>query len=396
MKYAIILPDGAADDSPLPELGGRTPLDAARIPHMDSVAEHGVLGRVVTVPEGFTSATDVATLCLFGYDPHRYYSGRAPIEAVAKGLKARPDQLIFRCNFVTITDGRMSDFTAGHIAQAEADALIATLDAELGSEGWAFYAGISYRNLMFASNAADMKLRCQPPHDIPDQPVGSHWPKGEGAERVMDLMQRAERIVADHAVNVQRKAAGRAPVTHIWLWGQGRPVTLPTFASRFGLEGAVITGVDIVRGIALGMGMRLIQVPGATGYIDTDYAAKGRAAVAAIDEVDVVVVHVEAADEAGHLGDAAEKVTALERIDADIVGPVLARLRQEKKWRILVAPDHPTPVSTKSHSPVPPPFCYAGSDVAAASGKPFTEASAIAAGLFIDPGVELIERFVRG
>jgi 2,3-bisphosphoglycerate-independent phosphoglycerate mutase len=396
MKYAIILPDGAADDSPLAELEGRTPLEAARIPHMDWVAEHGVLGRALTVPEGFTSATDVATLCLFGYDPHRYYSGRAPIEAVAKGLQARPDQLIFRCNFVTIADGCMRDFTAGHIPQAEADALIAALDAELGAEGCAFYAGVSYRNLMFASNAADMKLRSQPPHDIPDQPVAGYWPKGEGAERVMAIMQRAERLIAGHPVNQRRKAEGRAPVTNIWLWGQGRPVTLESFASRFGLHGAVITGVDIVRGIGLGMGMKLIPVKGATGYIDTDYAAKGRAAVAAIDEFDVTVVHVEAADEAGHLGHAGEKVTALERIDSEIVGPVLERLRRESAWRILVAPDHPTPVSTKSHSPVPPPFCYAGSDVQAASGRPFTERSAVEAGVFIDPGTELIERFVRG
>jgi 2,3-bisphosphoglycerate-independent phosphoglycerate mutase len=395
MKYAIILPDGAADE-PLPQLGDRTPLEAASIPHMSSVAERGVQGLVQTVPEGYVSGTDVATLCLFGYDPRRYYSGRAPIEAAAKGLTATADQLIFRCNLVTLEDGRMKDFTAGHITQPDADELIAALNADptLRDQTCTFHAGVSYRNLMFLGDAAGMQLTCAPPHDIPDQAVADHWPKGGGAERVMAVMERAAAVIADHPVNRRRREAGKSPATNIWLWGQGRPVPLPTFAERFGLRGAVITGVDIIRGLAKLMGMKLIEVPGATGYIDTNFVGKGAAAVQALDDHDLVVVHVEAADEAGHLGDAAEKVKALERIDAEIVGPVMRRLEREKEWRVLVAPDHPTPVGTRAHSPVPPPFCYAGSDVTEASKRAFSEFNGAAIGPYLEHGIELIQRFI--
>ena len=208
MKYAIILPDGAAD-FPLPQLDGKTPLEAARIPHMDSIAAAGQLGCAVTIPAGFTPGTDVGTLSLLGYDPHRYYSGRAPIEAAAKGLAARPDQMIFRCNLVTIEDGRMKDFTAGHIKQPEADRIMADLNAALGADGCEFHPSVSYRNLLLLSDAAAMELRCQPPHDIPDQPVEGYWPRGKGAERVMDLMQRAARLLADHPVTRARRADGR-------------------------------------------------------------------------------------------------------------------------------------------------------------------------------------------
>jgi 2,3-bisphosphoglycerate-independent phosphoglycerate mutase len=393
MKYVIILPDGASDE-PLAELGGKTPLEAARIPNMDWVSQNGELGRALTVPPGFTPATDVATMTLFGYDPHRHYTGRAPIEAIAKGLTARPDQIIFRCNFVTIKDGRMRDFTAGHIKQPDADALVAALNQLFAEDGCEFHAGVSYRNLMLLGNALDLELTCAPPHDIADQEALPHWPRGKGEARVRALMERAAKMLRDHPVNVRRRERGEDWATHIWLWGQGRPTVLGSFAERFDLRGAVITGVDIVRGLGLGMGMELIHVPGATGYIDTDYAAKGRAAVKAMEQYDLVVVHVEAADEAAHLGNAEEKVRALERIDADIVGPLLAALKRQPEWRMLVAPDHPTTVRSKGHSAVPPPYCFAGSGVATRSGRPFTENAAVAAGLFVDPGTRVIERFL--
>jgi len=392
MKYAVILPDGAHDE-PLPALGGRTPLEAARIPHLDWVAEHGRLGRAVTIPAGFTAGTDVGTLTLLGFDPHVYYSGRAPLEAAAKGLTARPDQLIFRCNFVTIVDGRMADFTAGHISQPHAERLVAALNEALGGDGCEFHAGVSYRNLMLLGDADGVKVACQPPHDVPGQPVAAHWPTGAGAERCQRIMERAAAVLDGHPVNRERLAAGHAPATDIWLWGQGRPTQLEPFARRHGLRGAVITAVDIIRGMAVCTGMDLIAVPGATGYIDTDYGAKGRAAVRALDEYDVVFVHVEAADEAGHLGDAAAKVEALERIDEAVVGPVLEALRRRPDWRVLVAADHPTPASTKAHSAVPPLFAYAGSDVEAVERRPFTEKDA-AAGLFLDPGHTLMGRFL--
>lgn len=393
MKYVIVLPDGAADE-PLEQLSGRTPLEAARLPNMDWISTHGVLGRAVTVPQGYVPGTDVATLSLFGYPAAKYFTGRAPLEAVAQGLTAEEHQIIFRCNFVTLAEGKMKDFTAGHIAQDEADALIESLNQALSAEGCAFHAGVSYRNLMMASDALEMKPHCTPPHDIANQPVADYWPAGAGAARTTVIMERAARVLEGHPVNVRRREQGRDLVTNIWLWGQGRPTVLESFEARHGLTGAVITGVDIIRGIALAMGMKLIQVPGATGYIDTDYVGKGAAGVAALADNDLVVVHVEAADEAGHMGSAEEKVLALERIDQHVVGPLLEALRATDQWRILVAPDHPTPVSTMAHSAEAPPFCYAGHDVEAAGAGPFSEKSAAESGLLLDPGTELIGRFL--
>jgi 2,3-bisphosphoglycerate-independent phosphoglycerate mutase len=393
MKYIIVLPDGAADE-PLKELAGRTPLEAARIPNMDWIAIHGRQGRAVTVPNGFTPGTDVATLSLLGYDPARFYTGRAPIEAAARKLKVSEDQLIFRCNFVTIQNGRMADFTANHISQSEADQLIDDLNALFRNDPCEFHAGVSYRNLMLASNAAHMKLTCQPPHDIPGRPVAEYPPRGVGAERISAIMDRAAAMLADHPVNRQRIAAGRRPATHIWLWGQGRPTVLEPFEQRFGARGAVITGVDIIRGLAVCMDMTLIEVEGSTGYLDTNYVGKGQAAVEALDQYDLIVVHVEAPDEAGHEGDPRKKIEALERTDELIVGPLLEAARRGEAWRIMVAPDHPTPCTTKAHSSVPPPFCYAGSDVEAASGLPFSELNGQATGDLVNPGHHLMAQFM--
>jgi len=394
MKVAIILPDGAADQ-PLPQLAGRTPLEAARIPHMDWIAHHGQLGRVVTVPAGFTPGTDVATLSIFGYDPHECYAGRAPLEAAAKGLTASDDELIFRCNFVTIADGRMRDFTANHIDQDEADRLIADLNALFRGERRSFYAGVSYRNLLIAAGADELNVTCTPPHDIPDQPVAEHLPRGPGAAAVQEISARAARLLQNHPVNQTRRSRGRPPVTDIWLWGQGRPRRLTPFRERYGLDGVAISAVDIIRGLATTIGLRLITVSGATGYIDTNFQGKGEAAVRALHDHDLVVVHVEAPDEAGHLGDADEKVLALERVDEHIVGPVLTTLRSAPDWRILIAPDHPTPVATKAHSAEPPPFCFAGSGIPPADRLPFHESAAGGTGVLVDPGHKLMNMFLR-
>ena len=392
MKCAIILPDGASDQ-PIESLGNQTPLMAANIPHMDEVAMTGRIGRSVTIPPEFTPGTDVGTLSLFGYDPHRYYSGRAPIEAAAQGLQVADDELIFRSNFVSIIDGVMKDFTAGHVAQSEADALNASLNEHFKSVGCQFYSGVSYRNLMVFEKATDVSIKCQPPHDITDQPVAGYWPVGDGADRVQRVMDEAARLLRDHDVNHRRHGQGKLPVTNIWLWGQGKPVTLESFASRWGLSGAVITGVDIIRGLARLMGMSLIRVEGATGYIDTNYDGKGMAAIEALDEYDLVVVHVEAPDEAGHLGDAREKVLALERMDQYVVGPVLEKLRSFDQWKVLIAADHATPVSTKAHHADPPPFCFAGSGIEAVEHKSFTELDSHA-GPLIDPGWHLMRMFM--
>jgi len=394
MKYAIILPDGASDE-PLPQLSGRTPLEAARHPNMDWVAANGTCGRVVTIPAGFTAGTDVGTLTLLGYDPHEYYSGRAPIEAAAKRIAVAQDQLVFRCNFVTIADGKMKDFTAGHISQRDADDLIQALNAVVfADERCEFHAGVSYRNLMLLSNAGDLSLRCAPPHDIADQRVDDHWPSGDGRERAMAIMRRAADVLRDHPVNRRRTARGEDPATNIWLWGQGRPVQLESLQARFGLSGAAITAVDIIRGLAVGMGLELIEVPGATGYIDTDYEAKGKAAASALERHDLVIVHVEAPDEAGHQGLADEKTTAIERIDEAVVGPVLQALRRYPEWRILISPDHATPVTTKAHCSKPPPFAYCGTGVSSNGASAFTEAAAAACGKIIDPGHDLFGAFL--
>ncbi|MEE9293674.1 MAG: cofactor-independent phosphoglycerate mutase [Phycisphaerae bacterium] len=394
MKYVIILPDGAADE-PVPELDGRTPLEAAGIANMDWISQHGRIGRAVTVPEGSTPGTDVATLSLFGYDVGKYYSGRAPLEAAARGLSVGPEGIIFRCNFVSVIEGRMEDFTAGHIPQQEADRLISDLNELFADQGLMFYAGVSYRNLMIAEEFGDLELRCSPPHDIPNQPVAEHRPQGAGAQCIEAIMDRATEMIADHEINRVRRDEGRDPVTGIWLWGQGRPTRLPSLRERFGYSGAAIAGVDVIRGIAVRMGMDVIDVPGATGYIDTDYQAKGAAAVQALGKYDVVVVHIEAPDEAGHLGDVNEKVLALERIDQHIVGPLLEAARRHKQWRIMVAPDHPTPVTTRAHSAAPPPWCYAGTGVEPGSHRPFCEKEAESAGLLIDPGHKLMEQFMQ-
>jgi len=398
MKYAVILPDGAAD-LPLEQLDWRTPLEAARIPNMDWVASRGRLGLSRTIPAGFTPATDVGTLSLFGYDPHKFYSGRAPIEAAARRLSAAADELIFRCNFVTIADQRMRDFAAGHITQAEAERLIADLNGlvekdEPALRGCKFHAGVSYRNLLFVSDADDIVVECAPPHDIPNELVADRLPRGAGQERIRGVMRRAADMLGDHELNRVRRKQERPQISDIWLWGQGKPVALEPFSKRFGLSGAVITGVDIIRGLALSMGMELIEVPGATGYLDTNYAGKGAAAAAALDEFDLVSVHVEASDEAGHLGDAGEKIKALERTDEQVLGPLLEALRRHDQWRILIAPDHPTPCATTAHDASPPPFCFAGKGIDAAGRRTFSEKEAAAAGWMIDPGHELMTHFI--
>lgn len=393
-KFAVILPDGAADE-PLDQLGGRTPLEAARKPAIDWIAAHGRQGLVATVPPGFSPGSDVATLSLFGYDPRICYDGRAPLEAAARGIVVDEDQLIFRCNLVTVADGRMIDFTAGHIGGAEAATIVAALNEGLADTGCRFYTGVSYRNLMVMSRAGGVRVRTVAPHDIPNGPVDEHRPRGAGSERVEAVMERAREILAGHEINAVRRDLGESPVTDIWLWGQGRPKPLEPFATRFGVRGATIAAVDLIRGIARSVGMSVIDVAGATGYLDTDYGAKGRAAVAALEEFDLVMVHVEAPDEAGHLGDLRAKVTAIERVDEHVVGPVLEALRGRDAWRILVAPDHPTPVARRVHTDAPPPFCMAGDRVASVGGAAFGETSAKRGGYFVNPGCELMEQFLR-
>lgn len=401
MKYAIVIPDGAADE-PCPALGDRTPLQAARLPAMDAIARAGVLGLSRNVPDRFLPASDVATLSLFGYDPERYYTGRAPLEVVAMGVPLGPDDWAVRCNLMTIADGRMTDFTAGHISSEEGAALIAALQAELPGRfpGIEFHPGVSYRNAMIVRGGPaggrpfDETTRTTPPHDVPDQPAADHLPAGAGADFLRAVMQAAEPILAAHPVNRARIAAGKRPASAIWLWGQGRAPSVPRFADLHGLRGAIISAVDLVRGTGMLAGWTRIDVPGATGYLDTDYAAKGKHAIEALDAFDLVCVHVEAPDEASHEGRADAKVEALERIDEAIVAPLHAALAGRGAYRILVSPDHSTLLRTRAHDRAPVPWAMCGLGLPG-SGHPYDERSARSAGgPFLEQGWRLMERFL--
>jgi 2,3-bisphosphoglycerate-independent phosphoglycerate mutase len=394
MKYALLLPDGAADE-PVAELGGLTPLQAARTPHLDGVAEQGLSGLAVTAPSGFTPGSDVCTLSVVGYDPAQYYTGRAPLEAAAQSLPIGENDTVVRCNFVTVHDGKMADFSAGHIEQHDAEQLIEALNTELATDEQQFHCGIMYRHLLVLRDTADLQARCKPPHDIPDGVVADHRPVGRDAERLESLMERAARVLDAHPVNGARRDAGQQPATDIWLWGHGCMPVLDSFETRFGLRGVAITAVDLIRGIARLIGWPVLDVPGATGYLDTDYAAKGRYAVDAIDDYDLVAVHVEAPDEAGHNGDVAAKVIAIERFDADVVGPVVERLqRGSQPWRVLIMPDHPTPVDKRLHTAEPPPFVLAGEGIVADETQTFDEVAAASTGRVIDPGHHLMAQFL--
>lgn len=394
MKYVLILPDGAADE-PIAELNGQTPLQAARLPNMDWVAANGRVGTVRTVPKGFTPGSDVATLSVIGYDVNTCYTGRAPLEAVARRITLEPDALVFRCNLVTIADGKMIDFSAGHITQPEADKLMGELQAVLGDERVRFYTGVSYRHLMTLRDADWMKIDATPPHDIPGEPIASYLPRGKGSDVVRDIMRKAAQLLEAHEINQIRRDLGENPATGIWLWGQGPMPRIEPFKSKYGLTGAGITGVDLFRGVAVSAGWRLIDVPGATGYLDTNYKGKGEAAAAALDEVDIVAVHVEAPDEAGHNGDVVQKIKALERMDEFVVGPVLDKLRTFEEWRVLIVPDHPTPCAKRTHTDTPPPFCMAGKGIIVDRALEFSESAAEESDLRINPGYELMEYFLR-
>jgi 2,3-bisphosphoglycerate-independent phosphoglycerate mutase len=402
MKYAIVIPDGCADE-PVDSLGGRTPLQAANVPNMDRIARSGVVGRANNVPDSLTPASDVATLSLFGYDPLKVYTGRAPLETAAMGIHLGPYDYAIRCNLIHAPDGRMRDFTAGHISSEEGAPLIKSLQHELGGMEalggtLEFHPGVQYRNVLIwrgNSSASPFEgLKSQPPHDIPDQVLEDHLPKGPGAEVFIRLMAASIPILADHPVNKKRIAEGKKPATQVWLWGQGKGPTIRSFDEVYGRRGSIISAVDLVRGVGVLLGWHRIDVPGTTGYLDTDYAAKGRFAVEALGAFDLVCVHVEAPDEASHEGRADEKVKALERIDEHIVGPLLNALPRYKDWRILVSPDHRTTLRTRAHAYGAVPFTVAGTGITVRGQTAYDEPTAAGSELSFDPGWELMKWFL--
>lgn len=403
MKFALVIPDGVADE-PQASLGGKTPLQAAHIPHMDAVARLGLTGRADHVPASMPSGSDVGTMSLFGYDPLEYHTGRAPLEAAAQGIALGELDWCIRCNLVTVTDGRMTSFTAEQIPNALGKTLVEALQRDqCGSEHWKFYAGVSYRNLLVyraRGTAAPFSAATQttPPHDITDQLIEPHLPHGPGADLLRELMERSKPLFAASLENQQRAATGCHTATQCWLWGQGQRPALKPFLERFGKRGAVITAVDLLRGLGRLLGWSVIEVAGATGYLDTDYAAKGRAAVQALkdDVTDFIVVHVEATDEASHEGRADEKVKALENIDRHIVGPLHEYMQSLGDYRLLVCPDHPTFLRTKTHSHGYVPFAMCGSDILADTATTYDEPTAAASAICLDRGCELLPLLFQG
>ncbi len=392
-KYAIIVPDGAADE-PIEQFDGKTAIEAAQTPNMDKISMVGRQGLIQTVPDDMEPGSDVAQMSLLGYDPRRYYSGRAPIEAVARNIKLAPQDWVFRCNLITIADGKMIDHSAGHISTAEAGSLIKELDGQLGTEQICFHAGVSYRHLL-VFKGMDFDVRTYPPHDHIGTAIEKLLPRGKGAELLIDLMARSQQIFTDHDINRVRRDLGENQVSSIWLWGQGRKAQLERFQKRFGLKGAAITAVDLVKGLARLIGFDLIDVPGATGFIDTNYQGKASAAIEALEKYDIVFVHIEAPDEAGHGGNAEMKKKAIEQVDKHIVGPLFEAMQKYDSWRILVMPDHPTPVRTCAHSGEPVPFAMAGDGISGVLHAPFGETNAARSGFRINNGFELMEYFLK-
>ena len=348
MKYLVLIGDGMSD-RPLRELKGKTPLEVAKTPNMDFLAQNGLTGWASNVPPGMPPASDVANMSIFGYDPKKFYTGRGPLEAASLGVKLKKNDIAFRCNLVTVKGRKMKDFTAGHIATAEARKIIRTLDKKLGSKQIRFYAGLSYRHLLVVSSAVvSGTVKCVPPHDITGKAIHNYLPKGKGAGVLLRLMNESEVLLHE----MKTKAS------MIWPWGQGKSPCMPAFKRKFGLRGAVITAVHLLKGLGKTLGLEVINVPGATGYLDTNYVGKAKYALKALRKNNIVFVHVESPDETGHEGSLRNKIRAIEDFDRYVVGIILKAVRATgyPDIRILVLPDHPTPIRVMTHTSDSVPF----------------------------------------
>lgn len=392
MKYLVLIPDGSADD-PRQELEGLTPLQAARTPNFDRLARAGIVGLSRTIPDGFAPGSDVANLCVLGYDPHLYYTGRAPLEAASLGIDLQEGDVAFRCNLTCVEEGIMKDFSAGHIDTQSATEIISFLQDNLGTGGATFYPGLSYRHIM-VSRGKSLEAHCTPPHDISGKPFEPYLPSGNGGSWLRGLMEVSARLLADHPVNRLRVSEGKVPANMIWLWGQGTAPEMPTFTERYGLAGSVISAVDLVKGLGKYAGLDIIEVPGATGWLDTDYEAKARYALAELQHKDLVYVHVEAPDEASHSGDSAAKVEAIERFDSLLLGTLLEGLARFPEFRILIMPDHATPLAIKTHTSEPVPFLVYDPARQGDREQSFDEPSAAAGKILFENGWELMEWFL--
>jgi 2,3-bisphosphoglycerate-independent phosphoglycerate mutase len=400
MKVIILLGDGMSDVS-CQELANKSPLQAANIPNMDFMAQNGLVGLAHTVPDGLPPGSDVANLSVFGYDPRNCYTGRSPLEAVSMGVALGPDDVAFRMNLVTLKPHGnslyMEDFSAGHISTDEARELVATLQQELGSAEFEFHPGVGYRHLMVWRSGKD-GMKSTPPHDITGRAVLEHLPRGDGADTLNSIMNSCQMLLHNHPVNVKRKEDGKLPANSAWLWGHGKTPKIKSFQDAYGKSGAVISAVDLIKGIGVCAGLDIINVEGATGYIDTNYLGKAEAALAALENHDFVYVHVEAPDEASHSGRLDHKIQAIEDFDRLVVGTVLEGIKKFGEYVILCTPDHPTPVHLMTHTSEPVPFIiYRGGDGSTAEStngaSSYSEEQAKATGLVVE-GHRLMEMLV--
>jgi 2,3-bisphosphoglycerate-independent phosphoglycerate mutase len=388
----VVIIDGAAG-LPLPQRGGKTCLELARIPNLDDLARGGVAGLARTVPEGMEPSSACACMSVLGYDPKVYYKGRSAIEAKSLGIPIGEGEVAFRCNLVGVIDGKMKSYSAGYISSQESKELISALNDSLGSDSVEFYPGVSYRNILKLRGREEaLKAECTPPHDIPDKLVKGYLPKGEGGEILLDLMRRSEAVLQNHPVNVSRAARGDVPATTIWLfWGSGQVPEMPPFKEVYGLNAALTSGVDLLKGLAKMMGMKVLDIPGVSDGPDNDYAAQAEGALKALEDKDLVVVHIEAPDEAAHAGSIDGKIEAIEKIDSEVI----SRLRSYTgELRLLAMPDHPTPIETRTHSPEPVPFLFWGKGFGPNGAKNYTEAAAKRTGLFVADGYKIMGKFL--
>ncbi len=396
MKYLVLLCDGMAD-TPVPELNGKTPMEAANKPNMDALAKKSFVGLAKTVPDGMKPGSDVANLSAMGYNPADCYTGRSPLEAASIGIDLKPDDYAIRCNLVTLSDEEnyadktMVDYCSDDISTEEADELIKFLQQHL-PEGISLYTGVSYRHCLVWNNASPDIGELTPPHDISGRKVTEYLPDPDKAGVLLDLMKKSYDLLKDHPVNQARVARGKRPANSMWLWGQGRKAQLEAFEVKNGVKGAVISAVDLIKGIGILAKMDVIEVEGATGYIDTNFDGKAAACIKAFENNDLVYVHVEAPDECGHRGEVQNKVRSIEIIDEKILGPVKAALNKMGPHRIMILPDHPTPLAIKTHSSDPVPYLIYDSEKSEAGVDVFTEATAKATGNYLDKGYQLMDQ----
>ncbi|MBU2591582.1 MAG: cofactor-independent phosphoglycerate mutase [Nitrospinota bacterium] len=387
MKYIVLLADGMPD-YPIEELGNKTPLEAAHTPNMDFMAREGSVGMVNTVPDGMSPGSDVCNLSILGYDPRKYYTGRAPFEAANMGIKLAEGDIPFRCNLVTLGNDRtvMDDFSAGHVSTEDAAGLISFLDERLGNEEFKFYPGKSYRHIMVWKGGNE-KLKCTPPHDISGQEIKGYLPQGGRADILNDLMNRSQGIIKEYVGTHN----GDLKANSIWLWGQGRVPVMPTMKERFGITGSVIAAVDLMKGIGIFAGLTPIDVPGATGYVDTNYEGKAEYALNELKDKDFVYLHVESPDESGHNGSVELKVRSIEDFDRRVVGNILKGMKVFPEYRILLVSDHRTPIALRTHSAEPVPFAIYPPLEGIEGGECFSERVVEKSKFFVPEGHKLIE-----